>query len=228
VGTELSDDERRERLARAIERARFARGTAEGQSEWAHDRIASALAVYMWQCGQDAALGPPPRTEGKHLVGVIKAAKALREHLHALPADVQIALGVPPGEFQQDADAQSFVALDPLKELVEKAERMQQQRKGGRPSNEALEALLLAITVQWRCAFDPEPENNPLLGIVYHGNAPDDAERYTGPLLDFAVDILHGQGIRYGVRSALGRRLYDLMMKKWEMSRHENPPSKSH
>jgi hypothetical protein len=228
-------DVRGAQLRKAISAAGFSEGPAEGQRDSVLDRLTGALAVYDWQTGQGRQdpdihpdqLRPSARkllkgsgTEGKHIAGVIKAASALREHLRALPADVQIRLGMPPVEIQPQDGDQVFVPLDPLKELIERAERMLQQRTGGRPANEALEGLLLAITAQWRCAFDDR-------GIVYNGTALDDSERYHGRLLDFALDVLKGQRVPYGERSALGRRLYDLT-KKWGMSRHENPPPNSH
>jgi hypothetical protein len=228
MSIELSEDERHTRLTQAVSRARFPIGPGEGQSEWVHGALTDALMLYTWKTGNDPGFSPPPRTERKHLLGVIKSAEALRHHLRALSVEDQMALGVPPAEVRREPDGTHVVVPhDPLQDIIDRTNRMQQQRAGGRPSNDALDGLLLVITVQWRCAFDPDPLSNPFLGIVYHGNATNDAQRYKGPLLDFALDVLKSQGIP-SVRSAVGRRLYDLMGGKWGMRRHENPPSKSH
>ena len=251
-----TDDSATQKLRKAIEVAGFKPGEGERQVEWVVGQLAGALRVYLWMSGRDpdtpegerrlleenlrkaraqnpqfkyAVLEPRKKApnEGKRLAGFIKALKAAREHWRELELDTQTGLGLPGYEWRPRADgAAEFVNVDPLQALIERAERIKKERIGGRPKDEALEALLKSIVWEWWCVFVEDPRDSPRAGITYSGNATNDADRYAGPLLDFTCAVLKSHEIPC-VRSALGRRLYDLVTKTWQMSRRENPPEKA-
>ncbi len=125
----------------------------------------------------------------KELDGAIESAKRLITHLRTLPIDVQAELGI-------------VVRRKPnaLRDLIARARLIRKRlpRKGGRPRREAFDSLLFDIADQCRSAFGRQ-------GITYSGTA--DAcggERYSGPLLDFAEDLLLIK--RYRLRWALRTR----------------------
>ncbi|MFZ0550742.1 MAG: hypothetical protein WAM21_08040 [Steroidobacteraceae bacterium] len=243
-----------EKLRVAIEHAGFKPGAEEFEREWAFGRLSGAFTVYLWESGRDpdtpegerrlraealrkaraegsfqyADEEPDPApTEGKHLTGLIKAAKALREHWLALPSEIQMAVDLSPLKILEHPNgAVEFLPVDPLQDIIEKAEQIKKERTGGRPKDQALEHLLKVIVWVWWCAFVTDPRDSPRAGITYSGNAANDADRYGGPLLEFACDVLKSHDVPC-VRSALGRRLHVFVTQTWQMSRRENPPAKA-
>lgn len=257
IGAVPADRHATEKLRAAVERAGFKPGADEGQVEWVLGRLAGALSVYLWMSGRDpdtpegqrrlleqnlrkareqnpqfnyADLEPekPVPTEGKHVAGFIKALKAAREHWRKLEPDTQAGLGLPRAEWQPRPNgAAEFVNVDPLQAVIERAEQIKKERIGGRPKDEALEGLLKSIVWEWWCVFVKNPLDSPRAGITYSGSATNDADRYGGPLLEFACAVLKSHDVPYNGRSALGRRLNTLVTETWQMSRRDNPPAKT-
>ncbi len=137
----------------------------------------------------------PVPTEGKHLTGFIKAPKAARERWRALAPDTQVGSGHRGPMAAGPNGAAEFVKVDPLQEVIERAEQIKKERVGGRPKDEALEGLLKIIVWVWWCVFVTDPRDSPRAGITYSGNAANDADRYGGPLLEFACAVLKSHDV---------------------------------
>ena len=252
--TALVDRAAAEKLRAAIEAAGFKPGGDEGQVEWVFGRLAGALSVYLFLSGrgpdtpegerrllekqirearkqnpqfQYTDLEPEPAApnEGESLTRFIKALGRAREHWGALEPETQEALGLSRFYWKDHADgSRELVSADPLQVIVERAERVKQERTGGRPRNEALDTLLKSIVWEWWCVFVEDPRDSPRAGVTYSGNAADN--RVGGPLFKFTCAVLKSHDIPY-TPSALGRRLHVFVTQTWQMSRHENPPAKA-
>ena len=146
--------------------------------------------------------------------------KELRERWRALPLEIQLKIGLPSGEIQKDPDGtETFVPLEPSDaDLVAAAERI--HGMPGRPRDEPLDDLLKVLV---ECYSDYSQDR----GIARRGGV-EHSERYHGPLLDFALDLLETHAIRYHSRGALGERLYKIADNWWKKSRQNKHSQKPH
>jgi hypothetical protein len=198
---------RADALAAAIEKARFPAGNQIGERDYVFGYISHALEKYAFDRGEHPTFGElPGKDDGDHLDGFITAARKLEAHWRGMSFEMKSAMGLPMTRIRATAEGQTVNPANPLRDLLDRAEYIKKARRGGRPKDKPLEDLMHSIVGNWRTAFDLD-EKAPYIGIRYRGAA---QMRYHGELLDFVEDVLKSQGIRYGLKQALGRDLWKL------------------